>query len=389
MKNITLLLMGTIITIALSAQVENPFQSRQKSLLKATSIPKPTEVIDQDWVAPNWINEYRTVVSYNADNDYSQMNFQEWKNNDWQTNERTTYYYLSKGIEQYRIDEELNPDTHAWEIAARTDNTYENGKIKTVTRSETNEGVLYASERITYTYDSNNYLISMLIEYRDEDAGSDWEEYLKTTYSNHPDGRVQSSVVQFKMPAPIGWKYQYRDDYSYDGNKLLQIIHLKHDGTNWLDDSRNRYSYYPNGNEETDIEEKLENGNWVMERLITTWWNAKNEPTEMLYQDREANTWVNDFRTLFLYGTSTGSKAVEALRIRVFPNPTQDLINITTDDALNAAEIQIIDTQGRVITTQRHKGASSTIDVAGLSAGNYFVVLRQNNKVTVTKFTKK
>lgn len=57
---------------------------------------------------------------------------------------------------------------------------------------------------------------------------------------------------------------------------------------------------------------------------------------------------------------------VEALRVKVYPNPATDYIMV---DAMNASSVQIYDMTGRLVLTS----AESKIDVRGLETGVYFV----------------
>ena len=57
---------------------------------------------------------------------------------------------------------------------------------------------------------------------------------------------------------------------------------------------------------------------------------------------------------------------VEALRVKVYPNPATDYIMV---DAMSASSVQIYDMTGRLVLTS----AESKIDVRGLETGVYFV----------------
>jgi hypothetical protein len=77
--------------------------------------------------------------------------------------------------------------------------------------------------------------------------------------------------------------------------------------------------------------------------------------------------------------------------LRVFPNPTNDLLNFRTSGANPISGYQIIDYTGRVIGEGSVEGLSEgTIDVSTYANGVYFIsALTQNNERVVTRFIKR
>lgn len=91
----------------------------------------------------------------------------------------------------------------------------------------------------------------------------------------------------------------------------------------------------------------------------------------------------------------TGYNGVEEMlftgeEINVFPNPTDNIVNITITDNLSNAKLSVTDMNGREISSQNVSGNQFTIDVNTLKAGNYLIILSQDNKVLGRKtFVKK
>ena len=77
--------------------------------------------------------------------------------------------------------------------------------------------------------------------------------------------------------------------------------------------------------------------------------------------------------------------------LRVFPNPTSDLLNFRTSGANPISGYQIIDYTGRVINEGSVEDLSEgTIDVSTYANGVYFIrALTQNNESVVTRFIKR
>lgn len=77
----------------------------------------------------------------------------------------------------------------------------------------------------------------------------------------------------------------------------------------------------------------------------------------------------------------------------LYPNPVKEIMNIDFETSLAAdVTVEIYDAVGRLLQTQvvaSTEGENSTsIDLSVLSAGFYFVHLKQNNSSVTTRFTK-
>ena len=70
--------------------------------------------------------------------------------------------------------------------------------------------------------------------------------------------------------------------------------------------------------------------------------------------------------------------------IRLFPNPTKDVINIEIDNYINLPEIKLFDLNGTLL---KNKYANK-IDLRGYSKGIYFVEIFYDNKNHLFKVIK-
>jgi len=76
---------------------------------------------------------------------------------------------------------------------------------------------------------------------------------------------------------------------------------------------------------------------------------------------------------------TTGVKDVAALQVRVYPNPTSDVLYINTA----AAAVTIYDLTGRIVKSINY--TNSGINVSGLQKGTYLVEVATGNAKTVKK----
>ncbi len=70
----------------------------------------------------------------------------------------------------------------------------------------------------------------------------------------------------------------------------------------------------------------------------------------------------------------------------LYPNPTTDVLNISSKNGLNAKEIRITDLSGKVVKSQKDV---STINVSNLAAGTYLIDITTNEGKASSKFIKK
>lgn len=62
--------------------------------------------------------------------------------------------------------------------------------------------------------------------------------------------------------------------------------------------------------------------------------------------------------------------------ILIYPNPTEDLLNMDISDPSEVASVEIQDAQGRVIYSQKITSAHSTMNMYYFAASMYFVKFR-------------
>ncbi|MEO8589527.1 MAG: T9SS type A sorting domain-containing protein, partial [Flavobacteriales bacterium] len=71
----------------------------------------------------------------------------------------------------------------------------------------------------------------------------------------------------------------------------------------------------------------------------------------------------------------------------VFPNPAEDLLNITTDADLSNSVVSVFDVAGqRVLTTTLRNGQ---LDISALNSGLYLLQVQGQNGTQQRKFTKR
>ncbi|TRW22407.1 T9SS type A sorting domain-containing protein [Flavobacterium zepuense] len=94
---------------------------------------------------------------------------------------------------------------------------------------------------------------------------------------------------------------------------------------------------------------------------------------------------VEDY-TIVIAGTGKGGQSVQAIAdIKLYPNPTEDMLNIT--NITNQATYRIINIYGQV--TSQGKLTEGTVNVANLASGTYLIEINDNGTLSTLKFIKK
>ena len=85
--------------------------------------------------------------------------------------------------------------------------------------------------------------------------------------------------------------------------------------------------------------------------------------------------------------TTAPEKIETELMLNIFPNPTTDFVNITseTDAQIN---LTVIDAQGKIIKQLQHSTNQTQIDFTQLQAGKYFIVAQSVNARNTYKVIK-
>ncbi|HIP37475.1 MAG TPA: T9SS type A sorting domain-containing protein [Crocinitomix sp.] len=112
-----------------------------------------------------------------------------------------------------------------------------------------------------------------------------------------------------------------------------------------------------------------------------TWWSNNNKIPLLKIIERNGFATVIEFRGVTDYA-SISEKINETYNVKIYPNPTTNLINIELTDYENA-NIQIIDITGQIVQSIASAKQINTIDISTLNRGVYFVkIITQQQNVT-------
>ena len=113
-----------------------------------------------------------------------------------------------------------------------------------------------------------------------------------------------------------------------------------------------------------------------------------SEASTSYYYDMTDNTWYYTTSTPMVrmnFDPSVGVNEVEDnLGLRVFPNPANEVINISLNKEV-AATLTLLDVSGKVVKIQALNGISTSINTASLNSGVYFVTINDGTSVSTQK----
>jgi hypothetical protein len=113
-----------------------------------------------------------------------------------------------------------------------------------------------------------------------------------------------------------------------------------------------------------------------------------SEASTSYYYDMTDNTWYYTTSTPMVrmnFDPSVGVNEVENnLGLRVFPNPSNEVINISLNKEVSAS-LKLLDVSGKVVKTQSLNGISTSINTASLNSGVYFVTINDGTSVSTQK----
>jgi len=104
------------------------------------------------------------------------------------------------------------------------------------------------------------------------------------------------------------------------------------------------------------------------------------------YAYSDANAWelsISNAMFPILCPDATAVNTINSNSVKIFPNPTTGVLNITGIDSFN--QLQILDINGKVVKTTTNY--TNSVNVSNLTKGNYIIRIVTDNSVITKRFT--
>lgn len=328
-----------------------------------------------------------------------------WENvpQDWELYAKSNYFYDESGKDSLDFFYLWNSHFNEWRYSDKNaDFVYdEEGKVIKYQEYDWDNFLekWIVIKEFNYDYNIDGQLKSIIIESFNQDAEM-WENDEKIEYSYEVNG--QTWVYHDWDEETAKWivfqKLQLYDELSdNDAFAAIERFIWDESTSDWRIESKLEYSYYPEKKKTEAIVYNIDESNTHHPYLKREYSYDENYGSGYLIlpitQDYNAygfrfkmNTMkvfiINDgdwypmlqhklyYSTQVVDETITGIDALPANKIHIFPNPTSDRIQFTSDITLRNAEIKLIDIHGRTVLSQPLK-INKSISVRSLSTGLY------------------
>ncbi len=209
-------------------------------------------------------------------------------------------------------------------------------------------------------------------------ATASYKNYLPTFYGNNTDRNYATTLSVFAQ--------DYSDLRGYD-IQLVSNPWTDNTRTSNIDTSKTILLVFDENNNPVASIEVSKNGTIGSGNLPDGNYKLVNPATGESAGDLEVGKGKSKIKTPDAAGIGSGNNASVQSQLSLMPNPASLSVNVGLSNAENTSiEITIINTQGAVIKRQIIPAGnqSNNIDISDLSAGNYYVIAKQNG-VTTTK----
>lgn len=253
---------------------------------------KITEIGYDRWVNSNWVNDDKSVISYNISNLPESAIFYNWDGSQWVNQSRATLTYSPTNKVISEVDEE-------W-INSQWVNDY----------------------KTLYTYDSNNKIITTKSASWDE-FNSIWVESDQTDYELDATGNRIRETNFYNFSG-------FKNEYTYDTSMLMSSF------ANPFEDK-------------TGFDYLFEDYPFVNKVLLSNGFSYNSNTSS--YENTSRTTY--NYANSITLGTETLQLATAA--ITIFPNPTKDYLSIQNQSNTEIDKVTVTDMTGKIILQQNKK----------------------------------
>jgi len=156
----------------------------------------------------------------------------------------------------------------------------------------------------TYTYDSNDHLLTTLSQ---NWKNSSWENAATVTYTYDFNNNVLTEIDQkWENDSWVDGSYHSQSSYTYDSNNNV-LSKIQQSWTNsWVSLDSLTYIYDSNNHLLIKLHQSWENNSWNNFSLVTYTYDSSNNVLTYLYQtwDSESNSWVNGESDTYTYDSN-------------------------------------------------------------------------------------
>lgn len=354
-----------------------------------------TENLVQFYDNGTWVNSYKLVLKYNANDELVKEEILDWFDNQWNVS-----YGLGREYIQISADTVMIIDS-MWNGSG-----YE------------------AVQKVDEIFVSGSKDLSVMIMYMPNAAGSSWEESYKESYSYDGNGKL-TNILKQNWNGSDWINFMQNTEYVFDtiANQVSSFVtqtwnnamqtwnNYSVDSTQYLDFKsivNTAYYFGPSGLIPSTRMMYLndEYMNQVLAKQEI--WNTQMGSWEAMLHNEIEYTYSNDslilqqiylglnnynvldsnYKKVFVYPTTTGYNNTKTFDYSLFPNPTKDVLNIKLSNVHKTEKVilNLKNISGQLIESSSFTGNESKLDVSALNTGLYLLEIITETGSQSSKF---
>jgi len=347
------------------------------------------------WANGNWQKNSNIIYTYDNDDYLTYQLGQTWDSvtNSFFNSNQTFYTNNSSGFPLQWFSQNKSNSGSPWTNSLRRSISYNPNNKPIVEIYEIWTGGSWQnSSRQTKTYDANGYLIYSITEAWDV-ATNSYKNSSQTQYINNLNGAVMQTTAYNWNSSSNSWLQSIREIFTYDpsATKLQSKITQLWINQTWESLRRETNTYNPNG---FLIKILFENWDVATTSFKSSFQsNHQNNSNGTINQvinqifNEITSSWVNFSRVIYTYNSSLLLFEEMKPTIKVFPNPSTDVINIINIGNSNS-DIFILDQNGNFVEKQNFIGTNFSFSISNLPSGLYFIQIISHKSTYSEKFIK-
>jgi len=363
--------------------------------IQAQILPDFKTMLAEEWRNNSWRNDTRTTSDYDSNGHLIKRTNQSWDTltSQWKEDVILEYTNNADGTVKEETMKVWDEDLNQMVVASKTIYTYTAAKKTATSTSQMDFGMgLMDFAKTTYSYNEGGQLEKEVTQSLNF-MSMELEVSEQTLYEYNPDGTEHRSVMQTINETSGVWENTIRNTHTYTPAKMIDNT-LSEDftGVTWVNYSLTTYAYNTDGTYKEIVEQLWETGSgkWVFE-----WKEVFSYSDGKMHQivDQEWNStlsqWVNSARVTFGYLTTGTENHIAKVTgdFEVYPNPFNDRLQIDTQST-GESVIEIFNPDGKLMYSGQGWGNKIRISTGNLQDGIYLLRLKTGDAIMTTKIIK-
>lgn len=301
----------------------------------------------EGYIMPGMQIAYQNIKNYNANNDIETDLRQIWNSISMQwlsTSQQTYTYYPGTNLVKDVTTYDFNLGYDTYKVAYE----YDGNDIAKITFQEAPTGTLVNTEKFEYTYNSPGQPYQ---EFEYDWNGTSWDLDERSTATYTPG--LREVIVEEYNGSGYDLFERYLTYYTISIEKDDEHVQQSWTGTEYVNTDREQSTYNVNNNKEV--------------YTFQTWLS---------------NAWVNEAKFEMDYSVAAplSTKSFDNDSFKVFPNPASDVLNISSQTAID--KIELYNVMGRKVMQSSY---TKKLNVQKLGSGIYMLKVFNSNKSATKK----